>query len=106
MSGKDAGGIENVAPEILGEQTLSITTEQLLDYYVKHRCDGPCEACGAEGWHHPKEKEMPSIMAMQMPRSPSSSGWFFWMVCTSCSNTRLIAAGDVWEHYFGDKSGE
>lgn len=106
MSDRDAEVNGGIIPETLGAQTLSITMEQLLDYYIEHRSDSACEACGAEDWHHPSEEGMPSIMATSMPRSPNSSSWFFWMVCTQCSNTRMIAAGNVWRHYFGERSGE
>lgn len=89
--------------QTLGEQTLSITTDQFLEFVAEKRSNGPCESCGTEHWIYAQDEDGPSIMGTYNVRSDATSNWFFWMICTNCSNTRLIGAGQVWEHYFGSK---
>lgn len=89
--------------QTLGEQTLSITVEQYLDYLSEKKSNGPCESCGSTSWIYAQDNGRPSIMGIANMRNDSTSNWFFWMVCEKCSATRLIAAGAVWEHYFVSK---
>ncbi|BFT63242.1 hypothetical protein PMm318_A40010 [Pseudomonas moorei] len=87
----------------LGEQTLSITVDQFMDYIQHKKSDGPCESCGSIRWIYVQDNGRPAIMGTQNVRNDATSNWFFWMVCGSCSSTRMIAAGPVWEHYFAVK---
>lgn len=87
----------------LGEQTLSITVEQFLDFVAEHKSNGPCESCGSDDWIYAQENDKPAIMGTANVRSPDTSNWFFFMTCGHCANTRLLGAGLIWNHYFGTK---
>lgn len=87
----------------LGEQTLSITVDQFMDYIEHKKSDGPCESCGSIQWIYVQDSGRPAIMGTPNVRNEATSNWFFWMVCGKCASTRLIAAGPVWEHYFVTK---
>ncbi|WET08855.1 hypothetical protein P3S72_20430 [Pseudomonas sp. D3] len=85
----------------LGEQTLSLTVEQLLDFIAAKGSDSPCEACGAKDWYYAQDDAGPTITTSSNVRSPNTASWFFFMSCNNCANTRFLEAGRVWEHYFG-----
>ncbi|MGC3935945.1 hypothetical protein [Pseudomonas atacamensis] len=86
----------------LGEQTLSLTVEQLLDFIVTKGSDRPCEACGAKDWNFAQEDAGPTLTGLSNVRTPGIANWFFFMSCNNCANTRFVEAGGVWEHYFGE----
>lgn len=88
----------------LGDQTLSITVEQYLDFIAEKGSDGPCESCGHREWIYAQEGDKPAIMATVNVRDNWSSNWFFFMTCGHCANTRLLGAGQIWEHYFSPET--
>lgn len=85
----------------LGDQTLSITVEQYLDFISETQADGPCEACGKREWVYAQDNDEPAIMATVNVRDHGTSNWFFFMTCGHCANTRLLGAGLIWNYYFG-----
>lgn len=87
----------------LGEQTLSITVEQYLDFIIAHKSDGPCESCGQKNWSYAQDDDGPAIMGTANVRNPNTANWFFYMTCMTCANTRLIEAGRVWDYCFEPK---
>lgn len=87
--------------QTLGEQTLSINTEQLLDFIIAKGIDSPCEACGSQDWYYAQDDAGPTITSLSNVRTPNTASWFFFMSCNNCANTRFLEAGRVWEHYFG-----
>lgn len=97
MSEADDASIQR---QTLGEQTLSITIEQLLNFISIKGLDRQCEACGAQDWYYARDDAGPTITGSSNVRNPRTSSWFFFMSCNNCSNTRFLEAGRVWEHYF------
>lgn len=97
MSGTDNTIIQR---QTLGEQTLSITLEQLLNFINTKKLSNPCESCGSRDWYFAQDDDGPTIISSVNVRSPGTSSWFFFMSCNTCANTRFMEAGKVWEHFF------
>lgn len=82
------------------EQTKSITSDMLRDYLSEKSPDGKCDACGHENWEMPHHEGMPTILSIDLVKVDGMTNWFFPLYCGQCGNTRMIAAGFVWKHYF------
>lgn len=88
-----------------GDQTLSITIDQLVEHIREKKCNRPCEACGSEEWdNHLDDDGSPTLLAMYSVRNARTASWFYPLTCAACGNTRLIAAGSLWLHFFGEEA--
>jgi len=87
--------------QTLGEQVLSLTSEQLFDFVENKELSRACEACGSTTWHLAQDAGLPTITSTTNVRSPDTSSWFFFVSCQDCANTRFLEAGIVWDHFFG-----
>lgn len=85
-----------------GDQTLSLTIDQLVEYIREKKCSRPCEACGSEDWdNHLDDDGSPTLLATYSVRDTRNASWFYPLTCAACGHTRLIAAGSVWMYFFG-----
>lgn len=101
MDVKQTGGVFS---EDVVNQTLSLTTQQIVDYANAVKCDKPCAACGAQDWHVPQLNHSPVILRAPNVRDNSMAEWHFQMVCQACGCNRLISASYVWTHFFAEEA--
>lgn len=87
-------------PENLVGQTLSITSQQVIDYALAKKCLNPCSGCGVQDWDFPTHEGKPALLMAPSARDQSVADWFFPVTCKNCGSIRQIGAGYVWDHYF------